>query len=64
MTKSHRQIKHAKKKSKQKMKKNKQKSLATKAENCLEKRDKRELHLLQKEIQRLQNKDFAFKKTN
>ncbi len=61
MTKSHRQIKHARKKKKQKDAKNKRKSLATKADNSLEKREKRETHLLQKEIRRLQNKDFSFR---
>lgn len=60
--KSHRQLKHAKKKQKLKNQKNKRKSLATKAENALERRDKREMYLMQKEIRRIQNKDFAFKK--
>lgn len=62
MMKSHRQLKHAKKKQKLKNQKNKRKSLATKAENALERRDKREMYLMQKEIRRIQNKDFAFKK--
>lgn len=60
--KSHRQLKHAKKKQKLKNQKNKRKSLATKAENALERRDKKEMYLMQKEIRRIQNKDFAFKK--
>jgi hypothetical protein len=61
MTKSHRQIKHARKKQKQKQKRNKLKSLANKAEATIEKREKRETHLLQKQIRRLQNKDFTFR---
>lgn len=63
MMKSHRQIKHAQKKAKQKDKRNKEKSLARKAENTIEKRNNRETHLLQKEIRRIQNKDFTFRKT-
>ena len=62
MTKSHRQIKHARKKLKQKQKRNKLKSLSNKADATVEKREKRETYLLQKEIRRLQNKDFTFRK--